>query len=83
MGKVAPGINNIIRELVYLLKEVYQVKTVTGIRFGFKGYLENDSSSYFIDLTPSLVETIHHKGGSFLGLSKKPFNAQKIINSLV
>lgn len=85
LGKVVPGINNIIRELVYHLKDVYGAQRVTGVRFGFKGYLDTDLElkDRLIDLTPAKVQTIHHKGGSFLGLSKKPFDAVRIVNSLV
>lgn len=65
LGKVAPGINNIIRELVILLMEIYKVEVVTGIKFGFKGYYDSN----MINLNPHLVETIHHRGGSYLGVS--------------
>jgi 6-phosphofructokinase 1 len=36
-----------------------------------------------IDLSPKIVETIHHRGGSFLGVSRGPFFADKIVDSLV
>ena len=36
-----------------------------------------------IDLTPQIVETIHHKGGCFLGVARAPFHLEKIIDSLV
>ena len=29
------------------------------------------------------MKTIHHKGGSYLGTSRKGFNKEKIINTLV
>ena len=41
LGKVTPGINNIIRELVVILKETYKVERVTGVKFGWKGYYSN------------------------------------------
>lgn len=79
LGKVCPGVNNIIRELAILLKEIYHAEVVTGIKFGFKGYYTNN----MIDLTPQIVETIHHRGGSFLGVSRAPFLPEKIVDSLV
>jgi 6-phosphofructokinase 1 len=79
LGKVCPGINNIIRELVILLKETYRVESVTGIKFSFKGYYDSN----MIDMTPQIVETIHHKGGSFLGVSRGPFHKERIIDSLI
>jgi hypothetical protein len=48
LGKAAPGINNLIREIVTILKEIYKVDRVTGIRFSLRGYYNND----MIDLTP-------------------------------
>ena len=83
IGKIAPGINTIIRELVYLLKETYKVEKVTGVRFGFKGYSDDSLPDPMIDLTPKLVETIHHHGGSFLGLSKTIANTSKVVENLV
>jgi 6-phosphofructokinase 1 len=77
-GKATPGINNIIRELVTILKETYKVEKVTGVRFSFRGYYNND----MIDLTSEMVETIHHKGGSFLGLASCQCNAELIVDSL-
>ena len=51
LGKVAPGINNIIRELVILLKDIYKVEVVTGIKFSFRGYY----TSNMVDLNPHIV----------------------------
>ena len=64
-GKIAPGINNIIRELVILLNDTYKVESVTGVRYSFKGY-EDDN---YTNLLPEMVETIHHRGGCYLGVS--------------
>lgn len=66
LGKVCPGMNTMIRELVLVLNNVYQVKKVTGVKDSFKGYYDNN----FIELTPALVETIHHQGGCFIGLCR-------------
>lgn len=77
-GKATPGINNIIRELTVMLKDIYNVQSVTGIRFSWRGYYHND----MMDLTPQMVKTIHHKGGSFLGLSSTACDVIKIVDSL-
>ena len=37
-GKIAPGINNIVKEIVTLLKDLYKVESVNGIRFSWRGY---------------------------------------------
>lgn len=54
------------------------MEKVTGIRFSFRGYYNND----MIDLTPEMVETIHHRGGSFLGLASAPCETEQIVDSL-
>ena len=51
---------------------------MTGIRFGCKGFYDKD----IIDLNSDLVETIHHRGGSFIGVTTAAFYADKIVDSL-
>lgn len=77
-GKAAPGINNIIRELVTLLKGIYKVDKVTGVRFSWRGYYKSD----YLDLTPEAVQTIHHSGGSYLGLSNVPCKVEEIVDEM-
>ena len=36
-GGLCPGLNNVIREIVFALKQNYKVKTVYGIKYGYKG----------------------------------------------
>ena len=79
LGKCAPGINYIIRELTTLLKETYKSERVTGIRFSFGGYYKKD----MIDLTPEVVQIVHHRGGCFLGTSSDPCYPDKIVDNLV
>jgi len=38
--------NTVVRELVLMLKDVYKVNRVTGVKHGFKGYYEKK----FIDM---------------------------------
>lgn len=35
-----------------------------------------------LDLTTDLVQTIHHRGGSFLGLSSSPCDVNAVIESM-
>ena len=51
LGKATPGINNLIRELVIILKDIYKCERVTGVKFSWRGYYNND----MVDLTPELV----------------------------
>jgi 6-phosphofructokinase 1 len=43
LGKLCPGINTIIRELVFMLKNVYKVDKVFGVKSSFDGYYINNS----------------------------------------
>jgi len=61
-GGLCPGLNSVVRELAKML-HAYGVKTVWGIRGGFKGCTKEDS---WIELRPDVVQDIHMKGGSIL-----------------
>ena len=53
---------------------------MTGVRYSWKGY-EDDN---YLNLLPEMVETIHHRGGCYLGVSTTSrLNIEKIIDSLV
>lgn len=62
-----------------MLKNVYKVDKVIGVKNSFRGYYEKK----FLELNEKIVETIHHYGGCYLGLSDAEFNADKIVDSLV
>lgn len=38
LGGVCPGMNVVIREITIMLKDVYHVDRVTGVKNGFSGY---------------------------------------------
>ena len=61
-----------------LLKEMYKVERVTGVRFSWRGYYINE----MVDLTPEKVEGVHHKGGCFLGVAACQCDAKAIVDSL-
>lgn len=58
---------------------MYKVKCVEGVRFSYLGYYEDK----YVELTSELVETIHHHGGSYLGVCKTEFHPEKIVDKLV
>jgi 6-phosphofructokinase 1 len=70
-GGLCPGINNVIRTTVFELMHNYGVPTVLGIRYGYEG-LNPAVGRPPIELTPELVENIHHHGGTILGSSRGP-----------
>lgn len=68
-GGLCPGLNNVIRSLVLELKLNYDIRKVIGIRYGYHG-LNPSVSRPPLDLTPELVDNIHHQGGTILGTSR-------------
>lgn len=68
-GGLCPGLNNVIRAIVRCLWYSYDVRRISGIRNGYRGFLpENNFPT--IDMTPSLVDDIQMKGGTILGSSR-------------
>ncbi len=68
-GGLCPGINNVIRSLVFELTFNYGVSSIAGIRFGLQG-LNPQEGLPPVDLKPEDVEGIHHQGGTVLGTSR-------------
>ena len=76
-----PGLNNVIREIVNTLHQSYGIGgKVYGIQGGFRGFYDPAYSP--IVLTPHMVESIHHEGGTVLGSSRGGFDLEKILDFL-
>jgi 6-phosphofructokinase 1 len=75
-GGLCPGLNNVVRELVHALYYLYGVNSVLGVVGGYNGF-NGDYAP--IPLTPALVATCHHEGGSILASSRGGFDLDKII----
>jgi 6-phosphofructokinase 1 len=68
-GGLCPGINDVIRAIVRCLYERYGVKRISGIRYGYKGFLpEYDYTPK--ELHPNNVDNIHKLGGTYLGSAR-------------
>ncbi len=68
-GGLCPGINDVIRAIVRCLADRYGVKRITGIGYGYKGFLpEYDYEPRPLD--PKLVDNIHKLGGTFIGTAR-------------
>ncbi|CAK9199602.1 unnamed protein product [Sphagnum troendelagicum] len=78
-GGLCPGLNDVIRQIVISL-EVYGVKSILGIQYGFKGFVDKNHPP--IMLTKKLVQTINMSGGSFLGVSRGCPPLEDIVNKL-
>jgi 6-phosphofructokinase 1 len=68
-GGLCPGINDVIRAIVRCLWYRYGVRRLSGIRYGYLGFLP-DQQFDLIQLEPSIVDDIHKLGGTFLGSAR-------------
>jgi len=68
-GGLCPGLNDVIKGVVQILHFEYGVRTIMGIRYGYKGLLSENALPPIM-LTPDIVDTIHEDGGSILGSSR-------------
>ena len=68
-GGLCPGINNVIRSLVLEMTYNYGVKRILGIRYGYRGMGPQAVEPPW-EMTPDVVEHIHHQGGSILASSR-------------
>ncbi len=80
-GGLCPGINDIIRSIVFSLYFGYGVRNIYGIKYGLQGFIPKYGHD-FIQLGPSAVVDILTQGGSILGSSRGPQNIETIVDSL-
>ncbi|MGO9410938.1 MAG: ATP-dependent 6-phosphofructokinase [Spirochaetia bacterium] len=80
-GGLCPGINNVIRTLVMELHYRYSVRSILGIRYGYRGFIPKLGYEP-IPLTPDFVKDIHEKGGSVLSSSRGQQDTGAIVDFL-
>jgi 6-phosphofructokinase 1 len=68
-GGLCPGINDVIRSIVRCLWYHYRVRRITGIKYGYRGFLP-EYSFPTMELTLDNVDSIHKIGGTVLGSSR-------------
>jgi len=68
-GGLCPGINDVIRAIVRCLWTRYGVTRISGIRYGYRGFLP-ESGFGVRQLDPEIVDDIHKLGGTFLGSAR-------------
>ena len=68
-GGLCPGLNDVIRAIVMTLWHQYGVRSIAGIRFGYRGLLPQWGYET-IDLDHATVSEIHRQGGTILGSSR-------------
>jgi len=65
-GGLCPGLNNVIRAIVRCLWYRYEVRRISGIQYGYRGFLP-ESNYPILELDPDYVDDIQIKGGTILG----------------
>src|SRR5690349_12823807 len=70
-GGLCPGLNNVIRSVTRELFRGYGVRSLLGIRGGYRG-LDPSRGRPPLELTEERVEDIHKEGGTLLGTSRGP-----------
>jgi 6-phosphofructokinase 1 len=80
-GGLCPGLNDVIRSIVFCLYEKYGIAKVYGFRFGYAG-LVNRSALTPIELTTRRVSQIHEVGGTVLGSSRGPQPVDDMVDTL-
>jgi 6-phosphofructokinase 1 len=68
-GGLCPGLNDVIRAVVRSLWYLYGVRRISGVRYGYKGFLAEYGYDV-IHLDPDVVDDIHKIGGTLLGTSR-------------
>jgi 6-phosphofructokinase 1 len=80
-GGLCPGLNDVIRSVVFALTYHYGVKAMWGFRFGFEGLVARYGHDP-LPLTPDVVDAIHEDGGTILGSSRGPQDVGEMVDTL-
>lgn len=80
-GGMCPGVNDVIRSLVMEAHYNYGMRSLLGIRNGFRGFIPKYGYDV-VDLTVDRVTDIHHFGGTILGSSRGIQDSGEIVDSL-
>lgn len=80
-GGLCPGLNDVIRSIVYSLYYHYGVKEVFGFPYGFEG-LSLKIGHQPLPLNVDTVEDIHQRGGTILASSRGPQDPQDMADFL-
>ena len=80
-GGLCPGINDVIRAIVYEGYQHYRVNRIYGFRNGYHGIIKgNDPPPLLLDT--DMVNSIHEQGGTILGSSRGPQDIGRMIDYL-
>ncbi|CAI5496287.1 unnamed protein product [Closterium sp. Naga37s-1] len=77
-GGLCPGLNTVIREIVWGLWFQYGARHILGIDGGYRGFYSRN----LMELNPWVINDIHKRGGTFLGTSRGGHDTTRIVNSI-
>src|ERR1700720_3408113 len=80
-GGLCPGLNDVIRSIVFCLHKKYGIAKVYGFRFGYAGLVDRSALTP-IELTARRVSQIHEVGGTVLGSSRGPQPVDDMVDTL-
>ncbi len=80
-GGLCPGLNAVIRAIVMCLWNQYGVRRITGIRYGYRGFLP-EYAIPTMELNPEVVDNIHTLGGTILGSSRGAGRVPDIVDAI-
>ncbi|MBW2621496.1 MAG: ATP-dependent 6-phosphofructokinase [Deltaproteobacteria bacterium] len=80
-GGLCPGLNDVIRSIVFTLYHRYGIRNILGVKFGYQGLLP-EYGHELIELTPEFVTNIHEFGGTVLSSSRGIYDIGEIVDSL-
>jgi 6-phosphofructokinase 1 len=80
-GGLCPGLNHVIKGLVEILANEYGVRTIYGIRYGYRGLAAHHAWAPVM-LDPDIVDTIHERGGTILGSSRGEQPVAEMVETL-
>lgn len=86
-GGLAPGLNNVIQNLVTFLCERYKVKSIYGVPYGYQGFEHDPQTKQFCfgwrRLDSLSVQNIDFEAGSVLGTGRGHSNPSTIVDALM
>jgi len=80
-GGLCPGINDVIRAIVYESYQQYRVQRIYGFRNGYHGLIKGNEPGPVL-LDTEMVNAIHHQGGTILGSSRGPQDPARMVDYL-
>ena len=81
-GGLCPGLNDVIRSIVWSLSYQYGIESIIGYRYGYLG-LRKYPLQPAMKLDPDVVDEIHNDGGTILASSRGNPTVDEMVDTLV